>query len=640
MADIYKIGVNIALTNNVSQVLAVISRDLLGVNAKASQLQGTFNRVKLAAIGAAGLIGGAAVLAGMGKLIGHGERLVHQQSLMRQAGIDELDITRARAAAYQTMGDVLGTGVVENLALLGDLRNRLGDVGKAIQALPEMAKVGVVLSAGGGQSAEKAGDDFARFLELRGALVNPVTEQIDADRLKGQARLGEAIAVATRFKVGPTELLGFQQQARAAGASLSDQGLINMVPYIQAGGGQRTGTQLSSLLQQTIGGVMTKAGAEFFEQAGLLNASRVTVGKGGHISINDRDGQAWKNEDQLRHDTASWVDQTLRAGLVGMGAKTVDSQTLAVMRSHLRATVVGLLVEGIRSAPAFNKDAALVNVARGTDQYGVMMGIPQPQSDGRRDRDAYGAAELVAPPVDPTASMKAFKEAWDNLLTALGAPMVETAYRMLGKATQGLTDLSQWASKHEDLVKVIEGVTAGLAVTAVVLGGVALGVAAISAAGFAALPAALIGLAAGIVAVASAIPDLKAKIANMIPDLPDWLKPKLDPNGKTPLETLREQGGAYRGPAFVPDEQHPLSAPNGVPHAGPTFGPQIQRQSYVPPPQTLQPQNISAEGNLILKDGTNLGKYTASFITKTMSGPNKGTTGFDQRTNFGGLMPA
>lgn len=477
MFDAYKIGVAIDLNSNGLGILSALSGGLMKIDSAARAATGKMDALKVAALGAMGVVAGGGIAKGLVNLVEHGQKLKHQQSLLLQAGYSQQDMAFATGEAYKAMNNVLGTGTTENLELLGDLRNRLGDLRHAVAALPEMAKLGVVLSAGTGQSAAKAGDDMARFLELRGALVNPVTHQIDPEQLKHQARLGEAIAVGTHFKVGPSELLGFQQQARASGAGLSEEGLVQMVPYVQAGGGHRTGTQLASLHQQTLGGVMTAAGADFFVRAGMLNESKVHIGRGGKLKIDDH---AWKNEEQLRANPAEWINKTLRAGLVHMGARTVDEQAAALMRSHLRGTVVGLLVEGIRSAPAFAKDAELIKGALAVDHYEIAMAT------------------------DPTARMKAFKEAWDNLLTSLGAPLVDGAYRMLGNLTTALTGMASWAGQHPAMVEQIGTVAAAFAGLLGVGGVLAIGGAAVSALGVLSGPIGLAAVAAGIVGLAAA----------------------------------------------------------------------------------------------------------------------------------------
>jgi hypothetical protein len=416
MLDAYKIGVSIAMTNGVSSVLSVIQRDVLGLKHQVDLTSGSFDRMKLAAIGFTSVVGGAAVLGVLGKLAASGREFVQQQSAMKQAGIGQADMARATAAAWQMSHDVMTSGATHNLKLLQDLRNTLGNMDEAVTVGPAMAKINAVIANITGHSAGDAGFQFARFLELRGALVDPKTGQIDAGRLAAQARQGEAIVAATGGRVGPRDLLAFQQQARVAGMSLTDAGVLNMVPMIQAMGGARTGTALNSTGQQLLGGVqLTRHAVEQLERIGMVDPKRVIEGRGGKMVLNDG---ALKDGDLMRHDMAAWVWSILVPQMKSHGMATVDNQMKFLQSSGLRTTVVGLLTELVRNETAFKKDVGNVNTAGKVDQYQVMADT------------------------SPDAKMAAFTAAWQNLLTALGSPMVDTAYNALGKITTAINDLT------------------------------------------------------------------------------------------------------------------------------------------------------------------------------------------------------
>ena len=472
MPDVYRIGVQIAMASNGAAVLGALGREMLGLGIRAKDLEGGLNRVKLVAAGLGGVLAGSAVIGGLVKLVEHGKEFVHQQSLMAQAGVAQIDIANATATAWQTAGSVIGTSAEKNIELVADLRNRLGSMKEAIQALPDISRVGVVLQNLTGQDQAKTGDTLAKFLEQRGALVDPKTHEISAARLEQQARLAEAIALGTRGKVGPEQLLMFQQYARAAGASLSDQGLINIAPIVGASSRPSTvGTQLSSLQQQLIGGITTQAGAHFLEQLGVLDRRRVHEGRGGHLTF-DRD--ALVDTKSLASDPVSYINKYIRGGLMRMGDVTADAQTTELLRSHLRATVIGLLTEVVRSFPAFQKDAANIRQAATVDPY------------------------AVAQNTDPTTKLANFQTAWKNLLTALGAPLVNDATGMLGGLTNVLTRLTVFAGSHPRLVENLELVAGGLATLVAVSGSAAIAGAALGplAAGITALRGAVIGQAA------------------------------------------------------------------------------------------------------------------------------------------------
>ncbi len=448
MPDVYAIGVRIALSSNASQVLGVLGKDLLGIDVRAKGAEASLGRVKAAAIGLGSVLGGSAIVGGLAKLVEHAKEFVHQQSVMAQAGVSQADIANAAAAAWKTAGDVIGSSATKNLALIGDLRDSLGSMPEAIAAAPSMARLGVVLQNLTGQDQEAAGYSAARFLEQRGSLVNPKTGQIDASLMEHNANQLAAITAGTRGRVGPDQLLGFQTTARLAGAQLSDQGLINMAPVIAAAKSASTvGTQLSSLENQLIGGVMTNASAHWLEHLGVVNPKRVHEMRGGRMQF---DAGALIDEETLRRDPREWIKKYIGGGLLREGFSTPDTQAGAVLQSHLRTTVTGLIGEILRSYASFSKGSRLIDIAAGANQYDV------------------------AQKTDPTTKMAAFTTAWSNLLTALGAPIVNDATGLIGRLTTALTGLTKWASTHQNTVGVIEDVAAGLGALGVVGGSLAI----------------------------------------------------------------------------------------------------------------------------------------------------------------------
>lgn len=436
MADVYRIGVSIAMQSNGAEVLAALSKSLLGVRLAADDLRRSLTRAHVAAAGLGAVLVGSSMVTGMVKLADAGREFVHQQSLMISAGISHRDIAVATAAAWKNAGDVMGSSATQNLALIADLRNQLGSMSEAVAVAPTMTRMGVYLQSLTGQDAERAGFAAIRFLDQRGSLVDPLTHQISGARLEQQSRILEAIAAGTRGRVGPDQLLDFQQYARLAGATLSDQGLINLAPVIAAShSGSMVGTQLSSLQQQLRGGIMTQAGATWLENLGIMDSSKVHIGRGGHLTL---DEGALKGASQLQADPVSWVRDVLAPALTSHGYTSTDAQAGALLQSHLRSTVIGLLGEILRNQPAFARDAANIKQALGVDQYAVSQAT------------------------DPTAKMNNFTAAWKNLTTALGSPLVNDTTGAIGKIARTINSLATVLSQHPKTVENLELLTAGI----------------------------------------------------------------------------------------------------------------------------------------------------------------------------------
>ncbi len=589
--EYYRIGVSIAMSSNGSQVLGALSRELLGLNAHTKTLEGSLDRIKIAALGFGAAMGGTAILGGMAKLVEHGKEFVHQQSLMAQAGMSQVDIATATGAAWKNASKILNAGASDNLKLLADLRNEFGNIGDAVRASPAFTKLGVVAAQVTGQNPEQAGYEASRFLDLRGSLVDPKTGQISEARAEQQARLLEAITAATVGRVGSSELLNFQKQARGAGASLTDAGLVNMVPVIQAMGGYRTGTSLTSMQQEILGGRLTQQAGLFLEKAGVLDSSKVSVRRGGQLVVG---AGGVRDAGLLATDPVKYIDTVVRAGLVGMGAKTPEQQTVLLMRDGLRQTVNGLITEVIRNAVPFSRDAGNISRAASVDQYEVMA------------------------KTDPSVKMQAFTTSWNNLLTALGAPIVTDATGALTKITNALNGLALWTSAHPRLVGEIEEVVAALgglavlggslAVTGAALGPLVGGLKAFTI--FMAGPEVLlVGTTLG--SVAAGIAALGAALIGL-PPLLNYLAREFGPTNDTkPNSANRGHAGAV---TIAPPAVHTFSA-RGNYH--PT--------SYEPVPASLPIQHIN-----LLVDGKKMAEVVTGHQSRSMR-PNvqTGTSGPD-----------
>ena len=86
MAVPYKIAIAIAMNSNHNAVLAALSAGLLGVHTRVNQLQGGFNRLKLAIGGALAITGGLAMIGVMEKLIEKTKDYSHELAKLENLG--------------------------------------------------------------------------------------------------------------------------------------------------------------------------------------------------------------------------------------------------------------------------------------------------------------------------------------------------------------------------------------------------------------------------------------------------------------------------------------------------------------------------------------------------------------------------
>src|SRR5262252_3924460 len=128
--DIYKIGVTIALTNEMSKIIAIISTDLLGLTKRIGEVESAWK--KLGSMNVMTTLGlGAGVIA-MGEMVKGVEDLSHElvqlqktgmspelfKNIREQAktiplhvpGVTQEDVIRAAAGTYSIFGEEVGKG--------------------------------------------------------------------------------------------------------------------------------------------------------------------------------------------------------------------------------------------------------------------------------------------------------------------------------------------------------------------------------------------------------------------------------------------------------------------------------------------------------------------------------------------------
>lgn len=624
MADVYKIGVTIAATNAVSGVLAVIGRELTGLHVKVQDLDRGFGRVGAAMASGAAAFGGYATLRGMATLVEHGKDLVQQQDRMLEAGIKQKEVADATAAAWKLSADVMARGVTQNLELIQGLSNMLGEFGvngdrkvaEAIRAAPFAAKYETILKSLG-ENSDNAGADFLRFLELRGALVDHKTGlMVGTADLEHEFKVGAAIAAATHghgTTVTAADLKMYQLQARAAGATLDETGLLEIAPLLAmlkggAGGqGSRTGTGSYQLTRQILGGSMNSASAAWLMHLGLIDPKHAhLVGRGAtaHYKI---DPGGVVGEELMMRRPLEWIWNVLGKAMEEHGINGPDAKTRAIISAGFTSTVSGLLAEALRNETLIRKDVANERVALGTDQYAV-------------------AAQ------SPDVRINAFTEAWHNLMTALGAPIVNDATGLMKQVTDAMNGLTAWAVAHPKLVEEIEGVTAGLAGLAVVVG--AGGVLMLGLTALGGPVGVLVTVASAAFAAAQAIKTFESELEKLIPD---WLIPPgmvRGPDGRIVSRgAASPEDGYHKGAGVMPEtggttELRPWVHDLLHPHlTGPGGG--GRGHGFVPPPNTpsggtpavdLTPQSINGIGRAV-RDGSAAGARDAAAYPNGSSTP-------------------
>lgn len=440
MSGIYDVFVKISMVNSVSPVLAVISRDLLGLETSVKRLNGF-----LASGFGKTVIGAGLAALGFKEVVDHAKDLSHELTQLRKLGLDDMGLEKVRIAAVETTKAIKGISEVDALKTFGQAYSMFGS-DNAIKLMQPLARYAQVIG-NGGDNYGKAQDGVYKMVragDLMGKFVDDKTHQIDPARLNGFLDLGARAFLISHGKVNADTWLALAQQGGPALSNMSDQGLINMAIASQAMGGNRAGTALTSLFQQVVGGKMPEYAAKGLHDLGLLGDYK--VGRGGHIlwekgALDTPFAKAIKeNGDPLE------ATKMLREALAKNGYDTIEKQVPKLFELLGRQTTQRLVHDFLRNEPQFQAEGGRIKSAMSTD-------------NAKRTQDEN----------DIFQAEQNMKAAWTNLMTAIAGPQSKNAVTILEKIadafrwmTERVRDLDaktigQWMDKAIDTVKGIGG---------------------------------------------------------------------------------------------------------------------------------------------------------------------------------------
>lgn len=419
MFEAYKVGVTLALHSNVSAALGLIARDFAKTDLEAKKLQKSLKEIKLLGLGGA-ILGGAGFM-GLGLIkaaVKPANEYVHQLELARAAGMSQLEIAKATAAAWQTASEVMTSTPTENLKAIRELRMVFGDTAEAIHFLPQMQRIQAVLDATlhgtGGIGAKDVAFAAAKSLELRGASMSTKNFQEQADYMT-------KAVIASGGKVTPQMLLQMQKYAGIGGTSYSNDFLYGIAPtLVQELGGSQTGNSLTSMYRAIVGGRIDKKALAVWQSMGLLQSVKGITGESAMIQA--------KNAGLFQENPFEYM-QFLQGELVKRGITDPKKQQEVIERLFSNRVAGRMANILMMQGPRLKKDFDLIGQAGTSSYYSELM---------KRD---------------PATVYAALGSQWESLKTALGMTIVPVLIPMLRGLTTALNSLATFAADHPTLTK-------------------------------------------------------------------------------------------------------------------------------------------------------------------------------------------
>lgn len=474
MIDLFEIGVSMSMTNGISGILGVITKDLLGVQHEIDKTGGMFSKMNLAIGGMAAVLGGAGILGAMWKLGDAGREQIEIEERLLTAGMKRNEIAQLTAKAWDlslTKGDQTSTDYLEMMA---EMRNALPDTAEVLKIAPLAADFMTDMRMGDPHSDPKGMlQDAIKAIAVRGRLYKPGTRDLDTDGIVSEL---DWMGRATRFTNGQQNAHTFRQMASQAGPIAR-----GMTPEAFYGFGaevgntlnaSKTGTALSSLFQQFMGGTMTEKVFDALASSNIIHEEhthRLNGKKGPHIL----DAGALDDEAGFSGNPFTWLNKQINK----YAADHDISTSIAAVRILGRATTQRL---------GSDATANIGELENSFDKQKQAYGIKDTSDEARKN--------------SPDSIMRQLSSGWTDLMTALGkslwlpgGPFPTTVHSIIDT----LHSMTAWALRPENAAT-IAGIlrwTAAIGAFLVVGGGLT-----IAAVAFAAMAPVLIplGIGAGI----------------------------------------------------------------------------------------------------------------------------------------------
>ena len=419
MTDAYKVGITIALANQVSRALFAIQGDLVKTDIQAKKLNATLKEIKLLGIGGA-ILGGAgyAGLHALGKTVEAAKE--YRQALAQFKSLNLGDAINSQADKFARGSSVIGASATDLMRTTRDLTTVLGDFGMAQKLAPGFSQLKfanqAVYGGHGMDFSENQLRSLEKIIEMKGGFKSP-------QEFLSQASMMQQVIAGTGGMVKPSDYLAFIKTAGVAGRLLDNKAFYyGMEPLIQEMGGNRVGTGLMSAYNNLAQGRSTVRAAKELMKLGLLDPKMVDYTNIGTIK-QVRPG-ALRDNAGFSANPYQWMQEVL----------------LPAMKS-----------KGITSEQGILQEMGVIFGNRTASSLFSLMFIQQEKiaKNMKMSQNAMGTDDLVKlARSSPQGADMALGKAWENLKIAAGEALIPIIIPALNKLAEVLRIVGQWVYRH------------------------------------------------------------------------------------------------------------------------------------------------------------------------------------------------
>lgn len=449
----YSVAIKLSLANMASQGLRLIAGELMGAHGAATKLESKLKALKLAAIGYGTASAGGKMLGFLEKSLDASKEYTRQLSLMNAAGMTQVEIAQATAAAWQTSRDVITSSAAENLSALRELRSVFGDknMHEAYAILPTVQRTKAILEALTGKEQHGVAFDMVKAIELRTPGV------MSAGRMQSNADMMAQTLMAMGGTLNVNDFHMALKQAKTSAFGLSDEFVYKYLPTFmqevktKEGGAQSAGTALMTTYRALVQGVIRKSAIPIWEQMGLIRPGDVVHNATGQLQLKPG---AVKDVQLFQSNPFAWANTVLAPAIAKYGAAhhLNREQVLSSMLGDRNAQ--WMLNTLIAKAPQFERDRKLIET--GGSSYDTYQRLLQS---------------------NPQLAQQALHNQYQNILARIGYEILPRLIPYMIKFADWLDGIAQWMQKNPETLATSIKWIAGFAIAMSVLGKVLMGIA-------------------------------------------------------------------------------------------------------------------------------------------------------------------
>jgi hypothetical protein len=411
--------------------------------------------------------GGMKATEGFRGMVSGAAEIEAARNRIRNVANNEQEVALASQLAAEASGKYPLTSQAASLHDYGELRSLAvsKDPGKAIDTdrmrknVLLMAQARAALASSNYDLDEGEAKALAQAIEGSGRAMDPNAQMKIMDAfVRGKQVFGNALQA--------TDLRDFVQNAKSSNFSTSDESFFNtIVARLAQGNSSRLGNEFAQTMNTLVGGHMTKQGANWLADVGMINKNQIKKGGGGKFYITG----GVKEADLLSTDQTAWAQTVLMPGLQKAGyldhhlvqkrvdvlrksSPNADPGTLeeraihglvadALSKSGFRSTVTDNLAHAIANQFQTDKDVEQLKAAKG-----------------------LGAANTVGQ--NPIAAMNELTTSLSNFGAVLTNPVMKDAAGIMHDMAGGISDMTAslrgWQKDHPTASKVAGTAAPGL----------------------------------------------------------------------------------------------------------------------------------------------------------------------------------